>query len=66
MTDVDGCKANPEQTHVLNGDASGNLTSHCDANDIEFVHVSTDYVFDGTGHEPYSESEPLTRRGLPR
>ena len=56
MTDVDGCETNPEQAHILNGDAPGGLASHCDANDIEFVHVSTDYVFDGTGHEPYSES----------
>ena len=56
MTDVDGCEANPEQARVLNGNAPGDLASHCDANDIEFVHVSTDYVFDGTGREPYSES----------
>jgi dTDP-4-dehydrorhamnose reductase len=56
MTDVDGCETNSEQAHVINGDAPGDLASHCDANDIEFVHVSTDYVFDGTGHDPYSES----------
>jgi dTDP-4-dehydrorhamnose reductase len=56
MTDVDGCETNPGQAHVLNGDAPGDLASHCDVNDIEFVHVSTDYVFDGTGHESYSES----------
>ena len=56
MTDVDDCEANPEQAHVLNGGAPGDLASHCDANDVEFVHVSTDYVFDGTGREPYSES----------
>ena len=56
MTDVDGCETTPEQAYVLNGDAPGDLASHCDANDIEFVHVSTDYVFDGAGHEPYSES----------
>ena len=56
MTNVDGCETNPEQAHILNGDTPGDLASHCDANDIEFVHVSTDYVFDGTGREPYSES----------
>lgn len=56
MTDVDGCETHPEQAHVLNGDAPGGLAAHCDANDVEFVHVSTDYVFDGTDREPYSES----------
>ncbi|MGB9953259.1 dTDP-4-dehydrorhamnose reductase [Haloarcula marismortui] len=56
MTDVDGCETNPEQAHVLNGDAPGELAAHCNANGIEFVHVSTDYVFGGTEREPYSES----------
>ena len=56
MTDVDGCETNPEQAHILNGDAPGGLAAHCDANDIEFVHISTDYVFDGTERDPYGES----------
>ncbi|MDT3435553.1 dTDP-4-dehydrorhamnose reductase [Haloarcula sp. 1CSR25-25] len=56
MTDVNDCETNPEQAHVLNGDAPGGLAAQCDANGIEFVHVSTDYVFDGTERDPYSES----------
>ncbi|ELY77559.1 dTDP-4-dehydrorhamnose reductase [Natrinema gari] len=56
MTDVDSCETNPEQAYVLNGDAPGGLAAHCDANGVEFVHISTDYVFDGTEREPYSES----------
>jgi dTDP-4-dehydrorhamnose reductase len=32
------------------------LTAHFDANDVEFVHISTDYVFDRTKRNPYSES----------
>ena len=55
MTDVDGCETNPGQARVLNGDAPGGLAAYCDANGIEFVHVSTDYVFDGTNRERYSE-----------
>ena len=56
MTDVDGCETNPEQAYVLNGDAPSGLAAHCDANDIEFVHISTDYVFDGRERDSYSES----------
>jgi dTDP-4-dehydrorhamnose reductase len=56
MTDVDGCEAKPEQADILNGDAPGELAAHCDTRGIRFVHISTDYVFDGTEREPYSES----------
>ena len=56
MTDVDGCETNPEQANILNGDAPGGLAAHCDANNVEFVHISTDYVFDGTERDLYSES----------
>lgn len=56
MTDVDSCETNPEQANVLNGDAPGGLADHCDASSVEFVHVSTDYIFDGAKREPYNES----------
>jgi dTDP-4-dehydrorhamnose reductase len=56
MTDVDSCETNPKQADVLNGDAPGGLAAHCDAKGVTFVHVSTDYVFDGTEREPYTES----------
>jgi len=56
MTDVDGCEANPELAHAINGDSPGELAAHCNANGVDFVHVSTDYVFDGTQRTPYSES----------
>ncbi|AEN07837.1 dTDP-4-dehydrorhamnose reductase (plasmid) [halophilic archaeon DL31] len=56
MTDVDGCETDPESAHSLNGDAPGTIAAQCAARGIEFVHVSTDYVFDGTERDPYSES----------
>jgi dTDP-4-dehydrorhamnose reductase len=57
MTDVDSCETNPERATVLNGDAPGALATQCAATDVEFVHVSTDYVFDGTARDPYHEGE---------
>jgi dTDP-4-dehydrorhamnose reductase len=56
MTDVDSCETSPKQAHILNGDAPGGMLAQCDMNGTEFVHISTDYVFDGTRREPYSES----------
>ena len=56
MTDVDGCETNPERANVLNGDAPGALAAQCADYDVEFVHVSTDYVFDGTARDPYGEA----------
>ena len=57
MTDVDGCERHPERAQLLNGDAPGRLAAHCGANDVDFVHISTDYVFDGTARDPYTEEE---------
>lgn len=56
MTDVDGCERHPDSAHIINGAASGGIAAHCEASDVAFVHVSTDYVFDGSASEPYSES----------
>jgi dTDP-4-dehydrorhamnose reductase len=56
MTDVDQCQTNPKLARILNGDAPGGLAAHCEANGVDFVHISTDYVFDGTEREPYNES----------
>ncbi|MDS0280778.1 SDR family oxidoreductase [Haloarcula onubensis] len=56
MTDVDDCERNPDRAHLLNGDAPGKLAFHCESAGVEFVHISTDYVFDGSADEPYVES----------
>ncbi|WP_436926641.1 SDR family oxidoreductase [Halosimplex amylolyticum] len=56
MTDVDGCEADPERAHAVNGEAPGDLASACADRGIRFVHVSTDYVFDGRDQTPYDES----------
>jgi dTDP-4-dehydrorhamnose reductase len=53
MTDVDGCESDREAAFEVNGTAPGDLASCCTARDIPFVHVSTDYVFDGGASKPY-------------
>lgn len=56
MTDVDGCEAAPERAMEVNGTAPGAIASACAERDIEFIHVSTDYVFDGVDGTPYEQS----------
>jgi len=55
LTDVDGCEETPELAHEVNGAAPGAMATACADEGIAFVHVSTDYVFDGTERDPYAE-----------
>ena len=57
-TAVDKAKENVELCTKLNADAVGYLAKAAEANGAEFVQISTDYVFDGTAHIPYQETEP--------
>ncbi|WP_227357664.1 dTDP-4-dehydrorhamnose reductase [Haladaptatus salinisoli] len=56
MTDVDACEENSEQAYAVNCDAPRALAERCAKHDVDFVHVSTDYVFDGTTASPYTEA----------
>lgn len=58
MTDVDTCEQNPDRAFEVNGHSPGCLATLCSHRDVAFVHVSTDYVFDGLADEPYDESSP--------
>ncbi|MGK0638027.1 SDR family oxidoreductase [Schleiferia thermophila] len=48
MTNVDACEQDPEGCRRLNVDAVQYLTDECRAYDIHLVHISTDFIFDGT------------------
>jgi dTDP-4-dehydrorhamnose reductase len=54
-TDVDGCETNQDIAYSVNGDGVKNLAQACKRIDCPLVHISTDYVFDGTAREPISE-----------
>lgn len=56
MTDVDACESRPEVAREVNATAPGALASTCAARSVDFVHFSTDYVFDGTRRSPYPET----------
>ncbi|MEO5781652.1 MAG: dTDP-4-dehydrorhamnose reductase [Ginsengibacter sp.] len=58
-TAVDKAEADKEKAFLINADAAGNLASICKAHQAQFIHISTDYVFDGTSSVPYKEEDGI-------
>lgn len=58
MTDVDACEINPEICHLQNVGVVEMLTSACEKSNTHFIHLSTDFVFDGK-NGPYKEDDPI-------
>lgn len=57
-TAVDKAEDNPELCDRLNHIAPGYLAAAAQACGAAMIQVSTDYVFDGTAHIPYTEDVP--------
>jgi dTDP-4-dehydrorhamnose reductase len=57
-TDVDGAETSEAAATAVNGTAVRHLALACTEHGARLVHVSTDYVFDGTASEPYAENAP--------
>lgn len=56
-TAVDDCESDQQRADLINGAAVGFMSEACRSVDAQLVHVSTDYVFDGTKNEPYCEND---------
>jgi dTDP-4-dehydrorhamnose reductase len=56
-TAVDKAESEADLAYRLNCDAVAAMAQACAAVDIPFVHISTDYVFDGAKARPYIESD---------
>lgn len=56
-TDVDRAEESEEEATRINAEGAGNLAEACAEIAAEIVHVSTDYVFDGSKDGPYVESD---------
>ncbi|HZJ03700.1 MAG TPA: dTDP-4-dehydrorhamnose reductase [Thermoleophilia bacterium] len=57
-TDVEGAEGAEAEAFRVNAEAPGMLAAAARKSGIRFVHVSTDFVFDGTKPEPYVEEDP--------
>ena len=56
-TDVDACEGDPEKAMEINGSAVSILAHEANNAGARLVQTSTDYVFDGTKDEPYTETD---------
>jgi dTDP-4-dehydrorhamnose reductase len=62
-TNVDGAETDEATAQAVNGDGPGFVAAAAAATGAWTVHVSTDYVFDGTkAGDPYFESDPVGPR----
>ncbi|WP_018617412.1 dTDP-4-dehydrorhamnose reductase [Segetibacter koreensis] len=59
-TAVDKAETDKELALKINAYAVGNLAENCRKRNTRFIHVSTDYVFDGTATSPYTEDHPVS------
>jgi dTDP-4-dehydrorhamnose reductase len=56
MTNVDACELNKEECWKLNVDSVKHMIAACKKFNTHFIHLSTDFVFDGTSG-PYKEDD---------
>ncbi|RPJ15978.1 MAG: NAD-dependent epimerase/dehydratase family protein, partial [Desulfobacteraceae bacterium] len=59
-TNVDRAEADMERCFAVNVMGNGKLASACKSVKIPMIHISTDYVFDGTNKIPYTENDPVS------
>lgn len=56
-TAVDKAESEKESAFFINAYAVACIADICHKNKTQLIHISTDYVFDGTASQPYKESD---------
>ncbi|MBI1213568.1 MAG: dTDP-4-dehydrorhamnose reductase [Alphaproteobacteria bacterium] len=63
-TAVDKAESESDRAFAINRDGAGALAQACSTQGAQLIHLSTDYVFDGTKQGAYSESDPIAPLGV--
>lgn len=63
-TAVDKAESDRENAFRINADAVANLAVICRQQQTQLIHISTDYVFDGSATAPYKETDPTNPMGV--
>lgn len=58
-TAVDGAEVHEAEATAINATAPGAMAAACAARGLPFLHVSTDYVFDGSGTAAHAPGDPV-------
>ena len=67
MTNVDACEQQQDQCDLMNIDVVANILDYCKESNVYLVHLSTDFIFDGTKGDVYNEDDiahPVNHYGL--
>jgi len=63
-TQVDKAEEESELANLINAQAVGVIAKFASERKIPFVHISTDYVFDGTSNSPYLEDNKVNPQSI--
>lgn len=64
-TAVDKAESEPDRAFAVNRDGPANLARACAGAGVPLIHISTDYVFDGTSKaDPWREDDPVAPQGV--
>lgn len=64
FTNVDECETKKDLAFAVNGTGAGNTAFAAAKIGVPIIHISTDYVFDGSKIEPYLETDAVNPLGV--
>ena len=63
-TAVDKAESEPQKAHLINCIGAKNLAESCKNFNVKLIHISTDFVFDGSKNAPYNETDLTNPKGV--
>lgn len=63
-TAVDKAESEPDKAQLINVFGAKNIAETCKEFDVKLIHISTDFVFDGTKSSPYNEMDLPNPKGV--